>query len=205
MVYAEGGSAALRPRDLGDWIRCLQLSPARKNFRPVQTRSSPLTVEEDGDHLAMDLPLILAKPCAAPTDLLAGLNLAPRLVLESGETAAGRNYFAVYDNEEEVRDVKADLPRLEKLHPARVCITALGRESDFVSRYFAPSCGIPEDPVTGSTHCTLAPYWSERLGKKVLHARQVSQRGGDLIVEPRGERVILKGKAVLYFKGEISV
>jgi predicted PhzF superfamily epimerase YddE/YHI9 len=101
--------------------------------------------------------------------------------------------------------VKPDLPQLEKLHPAGVCITAPGKESDFVSRYFAPSYGIPEDPVTGSTHCTLAPYWSQRLGKKVLHARQVSQRGGALIVEPRGERVILRGKAAVYLAGELSL
>jgi PhzF family phenazine biosynthesis protein len=180
------------------------LQPGATSIR-FQTRSGPLIVQQDGDHLAMDLPLIPAKPCAAPPDLLAGLNVAPRVVLESGETAADRNYFAVYDNENEVRIAKPDFLRLEKLHPAGVCITAPGRESDFVSRYFAPSYGIPEDPVTGSTHCTLAAYWSVRLGKKVLHAQQVSERGGDLIVEPRGERVILKGKAVLYLKGEISV
>jgi len=76
---------------------------------------------------------------------------------------------------------------------------------DFVSRYFVPSFGIPEDPVTGSTHCTLAPYWAERLEKKVLHCRQVSPRGGTLIVEPRGERVILRGKAALYLQGEIFI
>jgi PhzF family phenazine biosynthesis protein len=168
-----------------------------------QTCSGVLIVQQDGDLLAMDLPLISARPCAAQPDLLSGLNAPPRLVLESGETAAERNYFAVYDNEDEVRSAKPDLLRLEKLHPAGVCITAPGRESDFVSRYFAPSYGIPEDPVTGSTHCTLALYWSERLGKKLLHATQVSDRGGDLIVEARGERVILKGKAVLYLKGEL--
>jgi predicted PhzF superfamily epimerase YddE/YHI9 len=170
-----------------------------------QTCSGLLIVQQDGDRLAMDLPLIPAGPCAAPPDLLAGLNAPPRLLLESGETAADRNYFVVYDSEDEVRSAEPDLLRLEKLHPAGVCLTAPGRESDFVSRYFAPSYGIPEDPVTGSTHCTLAPYWSERLGKKVLHARQVSQRGGDLILEPCGERVILRGKAVLYLKGELSL
>ncbi len=170
-----------------------------------RTCSGVLIVQQDGDHLAMDLPLIPARPCAAPPDLLAGLNDPPRVLLESGETAEERNYFAVYDNEQDVRRAKPDLSELEKLHPAGVCITAPGRESDFVSRYFAPSYGIPEDPVTGSTHCTLAPYWSERLGKKVLHARQVSQRGGHLIVEPRGNRVILQGKAVLYLKGELSL
>jgi PhzF family phenazine biosynthesis protein len=180
------------------------LQPGATSVR-FQTRSGLLLVQQHGDHLAMDLPLIPARPCAASPDLLAGLNAPPRLVLESGETAAERNYFAVYDNEEEVRGARPDLLHLEKLHPAGVCITSPGRESDFVSRYFAPSYGIPEDPVTGSTHCTLAPYWSERLGKRVLHARQVSERGGDLIVEPRGEKVILKGKAVLYLKGELSL
>jgi predicted PhzF superfamily epimerase YddE/YHI9 len=180
------------------------LQPGSTSVR-FQTCSGPLTVEQDGDYLAMDLPLIPARPCAAPPNLLAGLNAPPRLVLESGETAADRNYFAVYDNEDEVRGAKPDLPQLEKLHPAGVCITAPGRESDFVSRYFAPSYGIPEDPVTGSTHCTLARYWSQRLGKRVLRARQLSERGGDLTVEPVSDRVILRGKAVLYLTGELSL
>jgi len=137
--------------------------------------------------------------------LISGLSPVPRRVLESGESAADRNYFVVYDSDNEVQSAKPDLTQLEKLHPAGVCITAPGRQSDFVSRYFAPSYGIPEDPVTGSTHCTLAPYWSERLGKKVLRGRQVSERGGDLIVEARNERVILKGKAVLYLAGTLSL
>jgi predicted PhzF superfamily epimerase YddE/YHI9 len=171
-----------------------------------QTCSGALRVRKDGDFLAMDLPLIPARPCPMPPSYLtSGLSPTPRVVLESGKDLAERNYFVVYDNEDEVRSVKPDLPQLEKLHPAGVCITAPGKESDFVSRYFAPSYGIPEDPVTGSTHCTLAPYWSQRLGKKVLHARQVSQRGGALIVEPRGERVILRGKAAVYLTGELSL
>lgn len=171
-----------------------------------RTCSGPLRVEQDGDLLAMDLPLIPARPCTAlPPDLIDGLSPAPRVVLESGEDANERNYFVVYDSEDEVRRAKPDLLRLEKLHPAGVCITAPGSQSDFVSRYFVPSYGIPEDPVTGSTHCTLAPYWSERLAKKILHARQVSKRGGDLIAEPRSGRVVLKGNAVLYLAGEISV
>jgi predicted PhzF superfamily epimerase YddE/YHI9 len=181
------------------------LEPGTRSVQ-FRTCSGPLSVQQDGDFLVMDLPLIPARPCATPPpDLTGGLRPIPRVVLESGHDSAERNYFVVYDTEDEVRAAKPDLPRLEKLHPAGVCITAPGRESDFVSRYFVPSYGIPEDPVTGSTHCTLAPYWSERLGKKVLHGRQVSERGGDLIVEPRGERVILKGKAVLYLVGELLV
>ena len=129
----------------------------------------------------------------------------PRVVLVSGRDTAERNYFVVYDTEEEVRDATPDLRQLERLHPAGVCVTAPGKESDFVSRYFVPSYGIPEDPVTGSTHTTLGPYWSERLAKGVMHARQISQRGGTLIVEPRGERVILRGKAAMYMRGELSL
>ena len=171
-----------------------------------QTCSGPLTVRQDGEYLAMDFPSLPARACAAPPrELLEGMDPAPRLVLESGQTAAERNYFVVYDHEDEVRSARADLAILEKLHPAGVCVTAPGRRSDFVSRYFAPSYGIPEDPVTGSTHCTLGPYWSDRLKKASLHARQVSQRGGELWVEPRGERVTLKGKAVIYLEGNITL
>jgi predicted PhzF superfamily epimerase YddE/YHI9 len=94
---------------------------------------------------------------------------------------------------------------LEQLHPFTVGITAPGEQADFVSRYFAPSYGVPEDPVTGSAHCTLTPYWSARLGKTRLHARQVSERGGELWCEMRGERVALKGNAVLTLRGELLV
>jgi predicted PhzF superfamily epimerase YddE/YHI9 len=94
---------------------------------------------------------------------------------------------------------------LAKLHPAGACVTAPGNHADFVSRYFVPSYGIPEDPVTGSTHCTLGPYWAQRLGKPVLRARQISPRGGTLLVEPRGERVRITGSAVLYARGTITL
>ena len=171
-----------------------------------QTCSGPLSVKQEGELLAMDLPAIPARTCSnPPAALLAGLKPTPQVVLESGQGAGEGNYFVVYDTEQEVRDATPDLPQLEKLHPAGVCITAPGKQADFVSRYFVPSYGIPEDPVTGSTHCTLGPYWCERLGKKILQARQISQRGGHLIVEPRGERVLLRGKAVMYMKGEISI
>ena len=104
-----------------------------------------------------------------------------------------------------MRQIRPDLRLLETLHPAGVAITAPGEDADFVSRYFAPSYGIPEDPVTGSTHCSLAPYWAQRLGKTTLHARQVSERGGELWCEVSGERVILKGNAVLTLRGELLI
>jgi PhzF family phenazine biosynthesis protein len=174
-------------------------------FVQFQTSSGPLSVKQEGEFLAMDLPAIPARACSTPpAPLLEGLKPTPRVVLESGQAGEG-NYFVVYHTEQEVRDATPDLPQLEKLHPAGVCITAPGENSDFVSRYFVPSYGIAEDPVTGSTHSTLGPYWSERLAKKALTARQISRRGGTLIVEPWGERVILRGKATLYMKGEISI
>lgn len=170
-----------------------------------QTCSGILRVEQDGELLAMDFPAIPAAVCDPPAEFRNGLDPSPCLVLQSGATAGDRNYFVIYESEEEVRNARPDFGELERLHPAGVCITAPGREGDFVSRYFAPSYGIPEDPVTGSTHCTLALYWSERLGKNVLYARQLSRRGGTLTVEPRGDRVRLKGSAVLYLAGEITL
>ena len=161
--------------------------------------------EEDG-HIVMDFPSLPARSCAAvPQDLLQGLSPQPKTVVETGQTAAERNYFVVYEREQDVRSARPNLSLLEKMHPAGVCITAPGEVSDFVSRYFAPSYGVPEDPVTGSTHCTLGPYWAPRLKKSCLHARQLSPRGGELLVEPRGGRVLLKGKAVLYLTGTVTI
>jgi PhzF family phenazine biosynthesis protein len=181
------------------------LQPGSKSAR-FQTCTGPLLVHREGDYLAMDFPALPASQCPAPPrELVKGLSPAPSIVLQTGGTAAERNYFGVYENEDDLRNATPDLALLEKLHPAGVCITAPGKQVDFVSRYFAPSYGIPEDPVTGSTHCTLGPYWSDRLKKPVLQAQQVSPRGGELIVEPQGQRVTLKGKAVLYLTGTIRL
>jgi predicted PhzF superfamily epimerase YddE/YHI9 len=115
------------------------------------------------------------------------------------------NYFAVFASQDDIREIRPGFHLLEKLHPAGVAITAPGEDTDFVSRYFAPSYGVPEDPVTGSAHCSLAPYWAQRLGKTKLHARQLSERGGELWCEVREERVIIKGNAVLTLRGELLV
>jgi len=137
---------------------------------------------------------------SAPAALLESLGSVPASVVQVED-----NYFAVYEREEDVRRIRPDLRVLEKLHPAGVAITAPGENCDFVSRYFAPSYGIPEDPVTGSTHCSLAPYWGGRLGKTILHARQVSERGGELWCELNGQRVTIKGSAVLTLRGELLI
>lgn len=164
-----------------------------------ETRSGELRVERRGARLALDLPALVAAPCGAPADLVAALGRAPREVLR------GVDYVAVYDHEEEVRALTPDLARLAALDARGAVVTAPGRDVDFVSRYFAPAIGIPEDPVTGSTHGTLALYWSERLGLRKLRARQLSRRGGELSCRLDGDRVVLLGHAVTYLRGVIEL
>jgi predicted PhzF superfamily epimerase YddE/YHI9 len=180
----------------------LQILETERDSVRFQTRfSGPLTVCRDGDLLAMDFPLRTPWACTEPPAMLIeGLGKTPVTVVQIEDI-----YFPVYAAEEEVRGVHPDFWSLEKLHPAGVAITAPGEDADFVSRYFAPSYGVPEDPVTGSTHSSLAPYWAQRLGKTSLHARQISERGGELWCEVKGERVILKGNAVLTLRGELLI
>jgi predicted PhzF superfamily epimerase YddE/YHI9 len=177
------------------------LEPERDSVR-FQTRSSGgLTVCRDGDLLAMDFPVLAPWACPDPPAILTeGLGKAPASVVQVED-----NYFAVYAREEDVRSIRPNFRVLERLHPAGVAVTAPGEDTDFVSRYFAPSYGVAEDPVTGSTHCSLAPYWAERLRKTSLHARQISERGGELWCDIRGERVILKGNGVLTLRGELLI
>jgi PhzF family phenazine biosynthesis protein len=163
------------------------------------SRSGPLRVRRAGRRLCLDFPSRPPRPCEAPADLLAGLGARPREVL------ASRDYLAVFGSEGEVRALKPDMTRLVHLDRLGVIATAAGTSCDFVSRFFAPGAGIPEDPVTGSAHCTLIPFWAGRLGRKKLRARQVSERGGELFCADRGERVDIAGHAVLYMKGQIEV
>ena len=118
---------------------------------------------------------------------------------------AADDYFVVFDNEDIVRSLKPDFSLLATLDLRGVIVTARGREVDFVSRYFAPKLGIQEDPVTGSAHCALAPYWSEKLGKNALSARQLSKRGGNILCELKGSRVLLAGHAVTFMAAEIYI
>jgi predicted PhzF superfamily epimerase YddE/YHI9 len=177
------------------------LAPGSNSVRFETRFSGALIVSRNGDLLAMDFPGNAPWVCAdPPAPLLDGLGSAPVSVMQVED-----NYFVVCEREEHVRGIRPNFPMLEKLHPAGVAITAPGKDCDFVSRYFAPSYGIPEDPVTGSTHCSLAPYWGQRLGKTTLHARQVSERGGQLWCELKGDRVIIKGNAVLTLRGELLI
>lgn len=162
------------------------------------SRSGVLTVTRSGDILTLDFPSRPPKPCEVPEALTRGLGKKPQTVLKA------RDYFCLFDTEDDVRSLQPDFAALGTLDE-KVIVTAPGRDCDFVSRFFAPTIGIAEDPVTGSAHCTLIPYWSERLGKTKLFARQVSRRGGELWCELAGDRVRIGGKAVLYLRGQIEL
>ena len=164
-----------------------------------QTKSGRLTVERQGELLMMDFPTRRPEPCQPPAHLDEIMGIPPCQTLQA------RDLLVVYESEDDVRRLKPDLARVAALDCFGVIVTAPGKKSDFVSRFFAPAAGIPEDPVTGSAHCTLIPYWSERLGKKELHAFQLSERGGELFCIDRGERVSIGGRAVTYLSGTIRI
>jgi PhzF family phenazine biosynthesis protein len=179
------------------------MESARDRVRFQTPHHGVLTVQKNLDLLAMDFPAFVADVLNSPPDRLIdalGTSSSASQILEVNNT-----YIAVFDRPEIVRDLRPDFLLLESLHPYVVSVTAKGNESDFVSRYFAPTYGTPEDPVTGSVHCALTPYWAQRLGKTHLHARQLSERGGELWCDLAGDRVILKGKAVLTMQGSLSI
>ncbi len=163
-----------------------------------ETRSGDLVVRRRGDLYEMDFPAQPPQPCAAPVALLEGLGRQPAQVL------AAADYLAVFDSADQVRNLVPDQARLTTLDRRGVIVTAPGGGADFVSRFFAPRLRVPEDPVTGSAHCALTPYWAARLGKPRLHALQLSRRGGQLWCELRGDRVVLAGRAVKFLEGEIE-
>src|SRR5471032_555191 len=161
------------------------------------TRSGVLTVTKAGEVLSMDFPSRAGEPVPAPAELLAGLKIKPAEVLKS------RDYLVVLESEAAVRAVHPDFAELIKVDCTGVIVTGPGNDADFVSRFFAPRMGVPEDPVTVSSHCTLIPYWARRLGKSKLKAHQVSPRGGELRCEDLGARVSIGGQARLYLEGSI--
>lgn len=175
-----------------------RLAPHRE-VAVFETRSGRLSVRRNGGrYLALDFPRIEARPCGTSRELTDALGKRPRRVLATKE-----NYMAVFDSEEDIATITPDMDKVAGLTRNGVIITSTGKDADFVSRYFAPAIGIPEDPVTGSSHCTLIPYWSQRLARAQLHALQLSKRGGELICEDRGERVVFSGQAVEYMEGTI--
>jgi PhzF family phenazine biosynthesis protein len=176
----------------------MHLEPERSEVS-FETRSGQLTVYRADELLTMNFPAYQLTPVLdPPAALLAGLGAQPTAVFH-----ALKNYYVIFDHEDEIRGLQPDMDMLKQLHPNGVSVTAEGVTTDFTSRYFAPSYGIPEDPVSGHPHCALTPYWAERLGKTRLSARQLSERGGDLLCELQGDRVLISGGAAEYLVGEV--
>lgn len=166
------------------------------------TRSGVLTAERDERGIALDFPATPPEPAAAPDDLADALGIEPRYVARSRF-----DYIVEVEDEQAVRDLAPDHAALGRIRGTRgVIVTAPGTAgADFVSRFFAPAAGVDEDPVTGSAHCCLAPYWAERLGRTALVGYQASKRGGTVHVELDGDRVRLGGRAVTVLRGELAV
>lgn len=164
-----------------------------------ETRSGDLVVRRRNGLLEMDFPARPRQACAVPEALRRGLGVEPL------EVYAGDDYLVVLEDEAAVRGLDPDHTELKRLDRRGVIVTAPGEAVDFVSRFFGPKVGVPEDPVTGSAHCTLMPYWAARLGRDELAARQVSRRGGDLLCTLRGDRVLIAGSAVTVMVTTISL
>lgn len=176
-----------------------ELDPGRAAVRFGTRIGDTLTVEREGDRLVMDFPARPPEPRLDPEAVAAALGARPVEVL------AARDGFAVFESEAEVRALTPDMARVAALDCMGVIATAPGKDADFVSRYFAPAAGVPEDPVTGSAHCTLIPYWADRLGKTDMFARQVSARGGEIYCRHEGARVRIGGYAVTVLRGTFQI
>lgn len=178
-------------------FHCRQLTGARVVF---DSRSGPLAVNRLADgRLELDFPARPASAGDAPAALVKGLGATPV------HYARSQANLAVFATAAEVRALRPDFATLATLEQYGTIATAPGTDCDFVSRFFAPRVGVPEDHVTGSAHTTLVPYWAERLGQTRLHARQISARGGELWCELRGDRVGIAGHCVLYLQGTIDI
>jgi PhzF family phenazine biosynthesis protein len=175
-----------------------ELEPALDQVT-FHSRSGTLKVGRQGDMLALDFPAQPPRPCDIPPALGDAFGMVPLEIL------ASEDYFAVFPKEEDVLSMAPDFDRLKEVDLRGIIVTAEGNQADFVSRFFAPKLGIDEDPVTGSAHCALTPYWAHRLGKSRMQARQLSKRGGRLDCEDRGDRVLIAGRAVKYLEGHITI
>jgi PhzF family phenazine biosynthesis protein len=175
---------------------------SRDQAARFHTRSGLLTAESRGDWIELDFPAKPAEPCAAPADLALALGAPLRFVGRNGF-----DYLVEVETEEALRALRPDHRRLAELPVRGVIVTARSAtpEFDFVSRFFAPGSGVAEDPVTGSAHCCLGPFWGNRLGKAELCAYQASRRGGVVRIGLAGERVKLRGQAVTVLRGEFQI
>lgn len=165
------------------------------------TLSGELIVTTSKDMYFLNFPSRKAIPADLPENIKKSLNIQPKSVLKA------RDYVLVYNNESEIRDIKIDRNLFDQLNldPGGVIVTAKGDNCDFVSRFFTPQASILEDPVTGSAHCTLIPFWSEKLGKNEMKAEQISERSGKLLCFDQGDRVLIGGKAKTYSVGNFWI
>lgn len=164
-----------------------------------ESKSGQLTVERNDSQLVMDFPAQPPVSCNLPAEIEKAFTVKPTSALKA------EDYIIVVENEDDVLKANPELSLLKDIDLRGVIITARSSEYDFVSRFFAPKCGIDEDPVTGSAHTQLVPYWAQQLNKNKLHAKQLSSRGGELFCENLGERVSISGYATQYMKGEIKI
>jgi PhzF family phenazine biosynthesis protein len=162
-----------------------------------ETLSGDLKVSVNDGLYKMDFPSRKALPAVLPSIIEESLNILPK------ETLKSRDYFLVFENEDQIRNIQINKSLIDEINldPGGLIITAKGNKADFVSRFFTPQATIIEDPVTGSAHCSLIPYWSEKLNKKILHAFQISERVGELFCEDKGDRVLISGEAKTYSVG----
>lgn len=166
------------------------------NFTTEQV--GPLRTYCNNDELTLDFPARMPAPCEIPPTLFQSLGI-PHAV----EVLRSRDYFVVLPDEEAIKNVRPDFSLMKELDTIGVIVTAKGESADVVSRCFYPGPGIPEDPVTGSAHCNIVPYWCEKLGTQTLLAKQLSQRGGTLRCKLENDRVLMSGTCVTFMKGEI--
>ena len=164
------------------------------------SRSGELRVQKSGDQMVMNFPADIISEVSIPETLAASFNITPRSAYK-GKT----DYLLIYDSESDIQNLTPDFSLMRKTEARGVIVSAPGDEVDFVSRFFAPLAGVDEDPVTGSAHTTLTPFWVNQLGKNPLSARQISARGGVLACRLEGERVFLTGQAQLYLTGNIYI
>lgn len=163
------------------------------------TMSGKLFVRKEKDYIVMDFPVYKCKEIPVTSQMAEAMGAAPI------KAYLDRDLLLIYEDENTIREMKPDFDAMKLLDGSGVGVTAPGAEYDCVSRFFAPKLKVNEDPVTGSAHCMIVPYWSECLGKNSIHAYQASERGGELLCELRGERVMIAGKAALYAISELSV
>ncbi|WP_050182085.1 PhzF family phenazine biosynthesis protein [Domibacillus robiginosus] len=180
------------------FVICTYLDQKVKDIA-FYTKSGLLEVSRDNGLFTLSFPSREGEKCNAPEALIKGLGKVPVEVYKS------RDYMAVFDTEQDILNLELNMDELKKLDAFGVIVTAKGKEADFVSRFFAPKAGIDEDPVTGSAHCTLIPYWKNKLNKCKFTAWQLSERGGKLYCADSGETVKMSGEAVSYLEGYITI